>query len=184
MLRACKEFCVFDSFKYFHTADTFAALVRATFWSCHIIVWYNLFGLLAYLATILVAEHSVHSYYFCYLNVWNRNNDVWLKDCVALSGPAAAWMQIWMSLTPVSHRKRQWSMSSTCFIATHISEWQRSHRKHDDGWPSDSSTWVATKRVSHAPLILLMWDSRNRHSWIVVIQEKYCVGVWNKIAIF
>ncbi len=32
------------------------------------------------------------------------------KDCVALSGPAAVWMQIWMSLTPVSHRKRQWSL--------------------------------------------------------------------------
>ncbi len=37
-----------DSFKYFHTADMFAALVRASIWSSHIIVQYNLFGLFAY----------------------------------------------------------------------------------------------------------------------------------------
>ncbi len=49
-----------DSFKYFHTADTFAALVRATILSCHIIVLYNLFGLLTNSATITVAEHSVY----------------------------------------------------------------------------------------------------------------------------
>ncbi len=48
------------SFKYIHTADTFAALVHATIWSCHVIVQYNLFGLLGYSATISVAEHSVH----------------------------------------------------------------------------------------------------------------------------
>ncbi len=83
-----------DSFKYFHTADTFAALVRATIWSCHVIFQYNLFGLLAYSATILIAEHSVHPYNFCYLNVCNTEIMMcgW-KDCVALSGPAAAWMQ-------------------------------------------------------------------------------------------
>ncbi len=34
-----------DSFKYFHTADTFAAVVRASIWSRHVIVRYNLFGL-------------------------------------------------------------------------------------------------------------------------------------------
>ncbi len=49
-----------DSFKYFHTADMFAALVHATIWSCYVIVRYNLFGLLAYTPTISVAEHSVH----------------------------------------------------------------------------------------------------------------------------
>ncbi len=37
------------------------------------------------------------------------------------------WMQIWMSLTPVSHRNRQLSLSSVCFVTAHISEWQRSH---------------------------------------------------------
>ncbi len=48
---ACTDFCVFlSSFKYFHTADTFAALVRAYIWSCHVIVRYILFGLFAYLA--------------------------------------------------------------------------------------------------------------------------------------
>ncbi len=45
-----------DSLKYFHTADTFAALVCATIGSCHVIVRYNLFGLLAYSASIPVAE--------------------------------------------------------------------------------------------------------------------------------
>ncbi len=55
-----------DSFKYFHTADVFAALVRASIWSRHVIVRYNLFGLFAYYffaifgQTISVAEHSVH----------------------------------------------------------------------------------------------------------------------------
>ncbi len=61
-----------DSFKYFHTADVFAALVRASIWSRHVIVRYNLFGLFTYSAehrnsffaifgrTISVAEHSVH----------------------------------------------------------------------------------------------------------------------------
>ncbi len=48
-----------DSFKYFHTADTFAALVRASIWSRHVIAWYNVFGLFAY--SISVAEHSVHA---------------------------------------------------------------------------------------------------------------------------
>ncbi len=62
-----------DSFKYFRTADTFAALVHASIWSRHVIVRYNLFGLFAYSAehrkmfffaifgrTISVAKHSVH----------------------------------------------------------------------------------------------------------------------------
>ncbi len=39
-----------DSFKYFHTADTFAALVHESIWSRHVIVQYNLFGLFAYSA--------------------------------------------------------------------------------------------------------------------------------------
>ncbi len=37
-----------DSFKYFHTADMFAAFVRASIWSCHVIVRYILFGLFTY----------------------------------------------------------------------------------------------------------------------------------------
>ncbi len=37
-------------FKHFHAADTFSALVHASIWSCHLIVRYNLFGLLAYSA--------------------------------------------------------------------------------------------------------------------------------------
>ncbi len=60
-----------DSFKYFHTADMFAAFVRASIWSCHVIVRYILFGLFTYSIrksfffaifgqTISVAEHSVH----------------------------------------------------------------------------------------------------------------------------
>ncbi len=48
-----------DSFKYFHTADTFAAVVRASIWSRHVIVRYNLFGLFAY-----SAEHRKS--FFCY----------------------------------------------------------------------------------------------------------------------
>ncbi len=27
-----------DSFKYFHTVDTFAALVCATIWPCHVVI--------------------------------------------------------------------------------------------------------------------------------------------------
>ncbi len=67
-----------------------------------------------------------------------------------------------MSLTPVSHHECQWSLSSACFVAAHISEWQHSHQKRDDGRPSDSSTGAATKRASHAPLTLTMWNSLNR----------------------
>ncbi len=72
-----------DSFKYFHTADVFAALVRASIWSCHVIVRYSLFGLFAYSAehrksfffvaifgrTISVAEHSVHPYCQAHVNI-------------------------------------------------------------------------------------------------------------------
>ncbi len=48
---ACNDVCVslsLDSFKCFHTADVFAALVRASIWSCNVIVRYKLFGLFAY----------------------------------------------------------------------------------------------------------------------------------------
>ncbi len=51
-----------DSFKCFHIANMFAALVQASIWSRHVIVWSNLFWLFAYLLTISVAEHSVHPY--------------------------------------------------------------------------------------------------------------------------
>ncbi len=69
--------CFSDSFKYFHTADTFAALVHASIWLRHVIVRYNLCGLFAYSAehrnsffaifgrTISVAEYSVHPYLQC-----------------------------------------------------------------------------------------------------------------------
>ncbi len=40
----------------------------------------------------------------------------------------------------------------------------RAHKKHDDGRPSDSFTWAATKRASHDALTLAMLNSRNRHS--------------------
>ncbi len=39
-----------DSFKYFHTADVFAALLRKSIWSRHVIVRYKLFGLFTYSA--------------------------------------------------------------------------------------------------------------------------------------
>ncbi len=39
-----------DSFKCFHTADVFAALVRASIWLRNVIVRYKLFGLFAYSA--------------------------------------------------------------------------------------------------------------------------------------
>ncbi len=45
--------------------------------------------------------------------------------CVALSGSAAAWMQSWMqrmSLTSVSHRECQWSLSSAWFVAAHMND--------------------------------------------------------------
>ncbi len=48
-----------DSFKYFHTADVFAALVRASIRSRHVIVLYNLFCLFVY-----SAEHRKR--FFCY----------------------------------------------------------------------------------------------------------------------
>ncbi len=51
-----------DSFKCFHIANMFAALVHASIWSRHVIVWSNLFCLFAYLLTISVAEHSVYPY--------------------------------------------------------------------------------------------------------------------------
>ncbi len=47
-----------DSFKYFHTVDTFAELVRESIWLRHVIVQYNLFCIFAY-----SAEHSVHPYF-------------------------------------------------------------------------------------------------------------------------
>ncbi len=56
------------SFKYFHTADTFAALVRASIWSCHVIVRYILFCLFAYLISVANIPcipndvHDVHSW--------------------------------------------------------------------------------------------------------------------------
>ncbi len=107
------------------------------------------FGLLAYsaehrkslflLLLFSVGEHSVHPYslvdYSCYLNVCNQ------KWCVVeKTGPAAAWMS--------GHRKHQWSMIGRVLSAA--AEWQH-------------SVW-ATKRASHAPLTLAMWNSRNRHS--------------------
>ncbi len=63
-----------DSFKCFHTADVFAALVRTSIWSHNVIVRYKLFSLFANSAehlnsffpifgwTISIAEHSVHPY--------------------------------------------------------------------------------------------------------------------------
>ncbi len=50
VLSACNAFCssFSYSFKHFHTADTSAALVHASICSCHVIVRYNLFGLIAY----------------------------------------------------------------------------------------------------------------------------------------
>ncbi len=48
-----------DSFKYFHTADTFAALVHKSIWSHHVIVRYKLLGLFTY-----SAEHR--NSFFCY----------------------------------------------------------------------------------------------------------------------
>ncbi len=50
-----------DSFKYFHTADVFAALVHESIWLRHVIVRYNLFGLFAYLA-----EHQ-NSFFWLFL---------------------------------------------------------------------------------------------------------------------
>ncbi len=103
VLRACNEFCssFSYSFKYFHAADTSAALVHTSIWSCHVIVRYNLFGLLTYSAEhwnsffvfvllFWVGEHSVHPYslvaYFCYLNVCNTEIMMcgW-KDCLCCS---------------------------------------------------------------------------------------------------
>ncbi len=52
---------IFLALWHFHTADVFAALVRPSIWSRHVIVRYNLFGLFAYSA-ISVAEHLVHPY--------------------------------------------------------------------------------------------------------------------------
>ncbi len=61
VLRACNVFFASfsDSFKYFHTADTFAALVHKSIWSRHVIVQYKLFGLFTY-----SAEHRKS--FFCY----------------------------------------------------------------------------------------------------------------------
>ncbi len=39
-----------DSFKCFHTADIISALVRTSIWLCHVIVRYNLFCFIIYLA--------------------------------------------------------------------------------------------------------------------------------------
>ncbi len=60
VFRACNDFCVSlsDSFKCFHTADVFAALVRASIWSHNVIVRYKLCDLFAY-----SAEHQ--NFLFC-----------------------------------------------------------------------------------------------------------------------
>ncbi len=76
VFRACNDVCVSlslsDSFKCFHTADVFAALVRTSIWSLNVIVRYKLFSLYAYSAEnrnsfffLFSAEQSVHPY-FCY----------------------------------------------------------------------------------------------------------------------
>ncbi len=49
-----------DFFKHISIIKNHICIINASIWSCHIIVRYNLFGLLAYSATISVAEHSVH----------------------------------------------------------------------------------------------------------------------------
>ncbi len=56
-----------DRFKYFHTADMFAALVHASICLHHVIVRYKLFVFFAYYFATLsqiisVTEHSVHPY--------------------------------------------------------------------------------------------------------------------------
>ncbi len=66
-----------DSFKYFHTVDVFAALVRASIWSRHIIVRYNLFGLFAY-----SAEHRKS--FFCYFRPNNFGASLLLRPSIIL----------------------------------------------------------------------------------------------------
>ncbi len=48
ILEWCLRLSLSDSFKCFHTADVFAALVRASIWSRNVIVRYKLLGLFAY----------------------------------------------------------------------------------------------------------------------------------------
>ncbi len=59
-----------DSFKGFHTADVFAALVRVSIWARNVIVRYKLFSRFSYSAEhrnsfffLFSAEHSVHPYF-------------------------------------------------------------------------------------------------------------------------
>ncbi len=62
VFRACNDFCISlcDSFKCFHPADMFAALVLASIWSRNVIIWYKLFSLFAY-----SAEHR-NSFFSCF----------------------------------------------------------------------------------------------------------------------
>ncbi len=71
---ACNDVCISlsDSFKWFQTANVFAALVRASIWLCNVIVRYKLLSFRLFGRTtpklfffLFSAEHSVHPY-FCY----------------------------------------------------------------------------------------------------------------------
>ncbi len=67
---------------YFHTADVFAALVRASIWSRHCIIRYNWFSFVAYSYVIFsqiisVAEHSVHPCLLSKINI--RENLPYIK---------------------------------------------------------------------------------------------------------
>ncbi len=51
-----------DNFKYFHTADTFAALVHESIWLRHVIVRYKLFGLFTYSALLFFLLFSAEQF--------------------------------------------------------------------------------------------------------------------------
>ncbi len=121
----------------------------------------------------LYPNYKLLSQYFCYLNVCNTEIMMcgW-KDYLCCSFWISSSMNVDLNVFNTCFTSRvSVELEQRVFVAAHISEWQRSHRKRDDGRPSDSSTGAVTKPASHAPLTLTMWNSLNRHSWIVVIQE-------------
>ncbi len=76
-----------DSFKYFHTADAFAALVHASIWSRHGIVRYNLFGLFAYFGCRTFGASLVFCHTFVCIcpfkckKTWKKNSIFqWLRS--------------------------------------------------------------------------------------------------------
>ncbi len=131
--------------------------------------------------TCLYPNYKLLSQYFCYLNVCNTEIMMcgW-KDRLCCSFWISSSMnadlkvfntrftsQVSVELEQRMFCRRPWRWERP---------WQRLRRKHDDGRPSDSSTWAVTKHASHTPghsrceAVLIdiaeSLSSKNKNAWV------------------